>query len=252
MTDANAKEPLKSALYASSHDDKYGVQRNWFTALYKQLNYFAKTGTVSSIKGRQKQVFEGVEREFEALYERHILGKGLAEDAHRAMLLLCLSIATYRVLNDEFDDAVLVREVIRTNLGSLMMGVLLPLHRARIWVLKNLLGEGAYDQAVKFLPALQQDMGPLCTSSIQTGEGEATLTVTGCKYHEVCTAEDTPFLLSEFCCHHGLVWMHEFRKHGVAVGLDSCMAWEDEGCCLRQAAAGQQAPGGRKEHGNHE
>eukprot|EP00967_Tisochrysis_lutea_P004965 scaffold5883_cov17-Tisochrysis_lutea.AAC.2 len=57
-TDANANVPLKSAQYASSFDDPFGVQRNWFTALYKQLNYIAKTGQVKTIMGRQKEVFQ--------------------------------------------------------------------------------------------------------------------------------------------------------------------------------------------------
>jgi hypothetical protein len=56
IMDAAGKDPLKSSEYASSHDDVFGVQRNWFTSLYKQLNYLAKTGTVPSLKGRQKQV----------------------------------------------------------------------------------------------------------------------------------------------------------------------------------------------------
>lgn len=57
-TDANANVPLKSAQYASSFDDPFGVQRNWFTALYKQLNYVAKTGAVPALSGRQKEVFQ--------------------------------------------------------------------------------------------------------------------------------------------------------------------------------------------------
>ena len=56
IMDANSKEPLKSSQYASSFDDKHGIQKNWFTSLYKQLNYFAKTGTVPELKGRQKEV----------------------------------------------------------------------------------------------------------------------------------------------------------------------------------------------------
>lgn len=40
-----------------------------------------------------------VEREFEVLYDRHIKSRQLDEGAHRSMLMCCLSIATYRVLN---------------------------------------------------------------------------------------------------------------------------------------------------------
>ena len=36
-------------------------------------------------------------------------------------------------------DPALVRDVIRTNQGSMMMALLLPLHRFRIWVLRYLL-----------------------------------------------------------------------------------------------------------------
>ncbi len=56
MMDANSTEPLKSSEFASSHDDQFGVQKNWFTSLYKQLNYFAKTGAVPNLNGRQRQV----------------------------------------------------------------------------------------------------------------------------------------------------------------------------------------------------
>jgi hypothetical protein len=60
MTDTSSAAPLQSAEYASSMDDKFGVQKNWFTSLYKQLNYLAKTGAVTAIKGRQREVFEQV------------------------------------------------------------------------------------------------------------------------------------------------------------------------------------------------
>lgn len=134
-----------------------------------------------------------------------------------------------------------------------------PLYCPR-WLLR----EDMYRQAVSFLPAVQQDMGALCSSSVQEGEGATTMTVSKCCYHEiltkasrlgaehdwlccaksqgpracaciyvavawltwagclcmhppcVCTRlawlqEDAPFLLSEFCCHHALLWLHEFR-----------------------------------------
>lgn len=41
-------------------------------------------------------------------------------------------------------------------------------------------------------------------------------------YHEIMAKEDAPFLLSEFCCHHALLWLHEFRRHGVVVSMDRC------------------------------
>ncbi len=53
---AQPQAPLRSSTYPSSHDDKFGVQKNWFTALYQQLNYFAKTGAVPTLKGRQREV----------------------------------------------------------------------------------------------------------------------------------------------------------------------------------------------------
>jgi hypothetical protein len=57
IIDSHANIPLKSSEYASSHDDIFGVQRNWFTALYKQLNYMNNTGMVQgTFKGRQRQV----------------------------------------------------------------------------------------------------------------------------------------------------------------------------------------------------
>ncbi len=114
----------------------------------------------------------------------------------------------------------------------------LPCSRCRY-----LLREDMYRQAVGFLPALRQDMGSLCSSEVVEEEGGSvtTLTVARCMYHELLTQastmllafhkalhlppqghrdaarigthvqEDAPFLLSEFCCHHGLLWMHDFR-----------------------------------------
>lgn len=250
--DATSKVPLKSKEYQSSNDDFFGVQKNWFTSLYKQLNYFAKAGIVPGLKGRQKEVFESVEREFEGLYKRHVVGSGLTGMEHRAMLMMCLAIATHRILSNELPDPTLVREVIRTNQGSLMMGLLMPLHRLRIWILRHLLGEDPYRQAVRLLPALQSDMGTLCTGEVQTeteapapGPGGGTtaaaaaaatsLVIRGCRYHEVLTQEDAPFLLSEFCCNHGLVWLNEFRRHGVDVTLDRCKVWDDDCCSIRLA-----------------
>ncbi|KAF5843701.1 hypothetical protein DUNSADRAFT_10875 [Dunaliella salina] len=158
-TDANANVPLKSAQYASSLDDPFGVQRNWFTALYKQLNYIAKTGQVKTIVGRQKEVFQQVEAEFEHLYNKYVKDKPLQPGDHRSMLMCCLAVATYRVLNDEIEDTRLVREVIRTNLGSMMISLLQPIHRFKLWVLRHILREDMYHQAVGLLPAMLQGMG---------------------------------------------------------------------------------------------
>lgn len=58
ITDSRSNAPLKSAQYKSSMDDATGVQKNWFTSLYKQLNYISKTGAAEGFKGRQKAVFE--------------------------------------------------------------------------------------------------------------------------------------------------------------------------------------------------
>jgi hypothetical protein len=57
---AAANAPLLSSQFPSSADDAFGIQRNWFTALYKQLNYMAKTGSVPTLKDRQRLVFEQV------------------------------------------------------------------------------------------------------------------------------------------------------------------------------------------------
>jgi|LauGreDrversion4_1035100.scaffolds.fasta_scaffold394508_1 hypothetical protein len=87
----------------------------------------------------------------------------------------------------------MVRDIIRTNQGSIMMAILLPLHRFRIWMLRYLLAgnvtrsdlnqccisvgaliqsvvfmrsssfaEDPFKLAAAFLPALKSDMGELC------------------------------------------------------------------------------------------
>jgi hypothetical protein len=47
--------------------------------------------------------------------------------------------------------------------------------------------------------------------------------------------EDTPSLLSEFCCQQGMTWMKDFQRHGVEVGFERCRSWDDECCVLRVA-----------------
>ncbi len=42
----------------------------------------------------------------------------------------------------QIPDPALVRDVIRTNQGSVMMALLLPLHRFKIWILRHLLAGG--------------------------------------------------------------------------------------------------------------
>ena len=57
--------------------------------------------------------------------------------------------------------------------------------------------------------------------------------------------EDAPALLSEFCCQHGTVWLNEFQKHGVAVGMERSMAWGDSCCALRVARGVSGAEGNK-------
>jgi hypothetical protein len=54
---------------------------------------------------------------------------------------------------------------------------------------RHLLREDMYQQAVNFLPALTQDMGSLCTSSVAAEQGGdvTTMTVTQCMYHDMLT-----------------------------------------------------------------
>jgi hypothetical protein len=47
------------------------------------------------------QVFESIELEFEVLYQRYLVGSGLKGMEHRAMLMVCLAVATHRVLSEE-------------------------------------------------------------------------------------------------------------------------------------------------------
>lgn len=49
-----------------------------------------------------------VEREFESLYVKYVRDTKLDDQAHRSMLMCCLSVATYRILNDELGDTKLV------------------------------------------------------------------------------------------------------------------------------------------------
>ncbi|KAJ9515939.1 hypothetical protein QJQ45_016887, partial [Haematococcus lacustris] len=214
MSSASDVKPLTSLQYSSSSDDRSGVQRIWFTSLYKQLNYISKIGAVPTFTGRQRPVFELVEQEFEGLYTKYVKGQQLDEQSQRSLMMCCLAIATYRVLNDELGDTKMVREIIRTNLGGLMVSLLLPVHRFKLWLLRYLFMEDMYQQALRMLPALTADMGRLCSSSVvaEGGEGSGTtlLTVHKCRFHEVLTQEDAPFLLTEFCCHQGLQWLDAY------------------------------------------
>ncbi len=53
------------------------------------------------LKGRTRETFEAVEREFEVLYGRYIKDQPLEEGTHRSLLMVCLAVATYRILIDE-------------------------------------------------------------------------------------------------------------------------------------------------------
>ncbi|GFH08849.1 uncharacterized protein HaLaN_03880 [Haematococcus lacustris] len=185
MSSASDVKPLTSLQYSSSSDDRSGVQRIWFTSLYKQLNYISKIGAVPTFTGRQRPVFELVEHEFEGLYTKYVKGQQLDEQSQRSLMMCCLAIATYRVLNDELGDTKMVREIIRTNLGGLMVSLLLPVHRFKLWLLRYLFMEDMYQQALRMLPALTADMGRLCSSSVvaEGGEGSGTtlLTVHKCR-----------------------------------------------------------------------
>ncbi|GFR45696.1 hypothetical protein Agub_g7112 [Astrephomene gubernaculifera] len=250
-------------IYPSSQDDNLGVQRNWFNALFSQLNVVHRTGMVPHMKGRQKEVFVAVEREFETLWERHVRDKGLKGTAHRGMLLCCLAIATHRVLRYETGDDELVKEIVRTNLGGMAVGVMMRLHKARLWLLLKLLAEDPYKQAVRFLPTLQGDLGELVVSHVEgdlagqqppqqhqhapaatpaaaaaaaassppAASGEAVWRASSCGFHSVLAAEEATELLPEFCCQYGMQWLEEFAPYGVRVGLEQSMAYGDE-CCL--------------------
>ncbi|KAG2483198.1 hypothetical protein HYH03_017933 [Edaphochlamys debaryana] len=234
-------------IYPSSHDDNMGVQKNWFNALLSQLNVVHRTGVIPHMKGRQKEIFVAVEREFEGLWERHVKGKGLTGTAHRGMLLCCLAIATHKVLRYESGDDELVKEVVNTNLGGLAVGIMKKLHSGRLWVLLRLLAEDPYTQAVRFLPSLQNDLSSLVQSDVDVGESEATWTTTKCCFYEVLSSEGVPELLPEFCCQYSMQWMEEFSKYGVRVGLEQSLGFGDEQCCVRiskRLPPGQPGPPG--------
>ena len=53
--------------------------------------------------------------------------------------------------------------------------------------------------------------------------------------------EGALFMLLEFRCNHGLLWLQDFSKHGVDVSLERCMLWEYE-CCSTRFAWRMQMP----------
>lgn len=240
--DAKAGGSAADTVYPSSHDDNLGVQRNWFNALFSQLNVVHRTGLAPAMKGRQKEIFVAVEREFEGLWERHVKDKGLQGTAHRGMLLCCLAVATHRVLRYESGDDELVREIVRTNLGGMAVGVMMRLHKARLWLLLKLLNEDPYKQAVQFLPTLQGDLGSLVPSAVEAGPAEAVWTTSGCAFHKVLEQEGALELLPEFCCQYSMQWMEEFAQYGVRVGLEKSLAFDDDCCLVRISRPGGVAP----------
>lgn len=166
---------------------------------------------------------------------------------------------TSRVLEKEFPDPAMAMDVIRTNQGSMMMAVLMPIHRTKIWLQRNLLAEDSMRTAAQFLTVLQSDMGSLCQSDVvvtgkeaRSGEvaeivkskrhkipDDISLVVRDCKYHSLLKAEGATTLLPDFCCQHGMVFMREFQKYGVDVNLDRCLDWEDDCCSIRIAREGK-------------
>lgn len=52
----------------------------------------------------------------------------------RALLMVCLSIATHRVLSYEVADEAMVREIIRTNLGGIMTNFMKYIQRFQMFV----------------------------------------------------------------------------------------------------------------------
>ncbi|GLI59344.1 hypothetical protein VaNZ11_001206 [Volvox africanus] len=240
------KSASADVVYPSSRDDNLGVQRNWFNALFTQLNVIQRTGMAPHLKGRQKEVFEAVEREFEVLWVRHVRGKGLEGVAHRGMLMCCLAIATHKVLMYETGDDALVREVVRTNLGGTAVGLMMRLHKLRLWLLLKLLAEDPYKQAVRFLPSLHGDMGSLVVGEVAEGDSEATWTATSCKFHSVLAEEGATELLPEFCCQFSMQWLEVFSQYGVRVGLEESVGFGDECCKVRiSRPAGTATPASR-------
>ncbi|EFJ40437.1 hypothetical protein VOLCADRAFT_108158 [Volvox carteri f. nagariensis] len=243
MSNRRDKSASADVIYPSSRDDNLGVQRNWFNALFTQLNVIQRTGLApyAALKGRTKEVFEAVEREFEGLWERHVRGRGLQGTPHRGMLLCCLAIATHKVLLYETGDEALVREVVRTNLGGTAVGVMMRLHKLRLWLLIRLLAEDPYKQAVRFLPSLQGDMGCLVPGEVlegqvgEVGEVGATWVTHSCTFHSVLAAEGATELLPEFCCQFGMQWLEVFSQYGVRVGLEESLGFGDE-CCRMTSA----------------
>ncbi|KAG2455050.1 hypothetical protein HYH02_000875 [Chlamydomonas schloesseri] len=227
------KAAAADTVYPSSKDDNMGVQRNWFNALFSQLNVVHRTGMVPHMKGRQQEVFVAVEREFEVLWEKYIKDKNLQGTAHRGMLLCCLAIATHKVLRYESGDDELVKEVVKTNLGGVAVSIMTRLHNARLWLLLKLLAEDPYKQAVRFLPTLQGDLGALVVSEVSIGEQESTWTTRSCSFHDVLAAEGATELLPEFCCQYSMQWLEAFSQYGVRVGLEQSLGFGDECCQVR-------------------
>ncbi|KAG2440285.1 hypothetical protein HXX76_004396 [Chlamydomonas incerta] len=227
------KAAAADTVYPSSKDDNMGVQRNWFNALFSQLNVVHRTGMVPHMKGRQQEVFVAVEREFEVLWEKYVKDKNLQGTAHRGMLLCCLAIATHKVLRYESGDDELVKEVVKTNLGGVAVSIMTRLHNARLWLLLKLLAEDPYKQAVRFLPTLQGDLGALVASEVDIGEQESTWTTRACSFHDVLAAEGATELLPEFCCQYSMQWLEAFSQYGVRVGLEQSLGFGDECCQVR-------------------
>jgi len=80
------------------------------THIHTRTHLLAHTHVRTTFISRILYIFLAlqVESEFEALYNKYVKDKSFQPSDHRSMLMCCLSVATYRILNDEIEDTKLV------------------------------------------------------------------------------------------------------------------------------------------------
>lgn len=175
------------------------------------------------LEGREQEVRQAIERAYQAALLRH-QAAAVDERAETHVQVACLVLATHKALLPWLRDEREVLKIIGEHMGGRTSALLRFLLAAT-----KLLHRDGYAAMTSRLRGLRADLGRGFAAQLAVGEGEASLTITRCLYHDIFAAQGQPQLAACCCCTQDQVWF-EPRYRGVEAGRTSAISAGDP-CC---------------------
>eukprot|EP00877_Chromochloris_zofingiensis_P000323 jgi/Chrzof1/10291/Cz04g36050.t1 len=205
----------------------------WVAAVHAKTKIWANKEH-PELKDKADEFAAQVRQHYKALFEQYCKKyTNLTPQAESQLKLVCLAIATYRVLMPHLRDEAQLDAHLMETLGGLFTPFFMGSMKVSNWFRVAVLRQSPVTLATGTLENICQDMASACDCKVEAVDDSAEMVIMSCMFQEVLTQEGLPQLLRHFCCQHNIMWLDAYKPHGLLASLEKSKAKGDDVCVIK-------------------